>query len=201
MKLKNTGYPLPKTRFFHMLLHSEKGQIEWVVGLFSIVFMAIILCAGIQIEVYSASSLYMEDALAVSNLASALIDVEEYGISNNITLNDPVEHYEIYKQALKENLGLNDDFEGSESALISGQVTIDKYIIYNVSDAGVEIYTVSSEGEVSREFCPLDEVVTPDGTRVESTGIYSRISFPVKGFFNTTVTARKGKLVDIVRNE
>ena len=45
----------------------------------------------------------------------------------------------------------------------------------------------------------LGSVKTPDGTLVESTSIYSRISFPVKGIFGVEIEAVKQKTVDIIR--
>jgi hypothetical protein len=35
----------------------------------------------LQVALYRESAMYMEDALALSNLASAVIDIEEYGIT------------------------------------------------------------------------------------------------------------------------
>lgn len=195
----NTGYRLQNISFRKIRLSQKSGQVEWVMGLFSILFVTVVLCAGMQVEIYRAASLYMEDALAASNLASALIDVEEYGISNNIVIDQPEMHFEIYKNALKENLGLNDEWESANRALFSGKIMIEKYIIYNVADDNVEILTVDGEGNVSAEFCDIEEAFAPNGIPIQSTGVYSEISFPVNGFFGTTVNAEKGKLVDVVK--
>ncbi len=46
----------------------------------------------------------MEDALALSNLASAVIDIEEYGITQKVLITDPEQAYERYCHALRENL-------------------------------------------------------------------------------------------------
>ena len=175
----------------------ERGQIELTVGLFSILFAAVLLCAGTQVEVYRAASLYMEDALAASNLASALMDVEEYGISRNIRISDSKSHFDIYKNALRENLGLNEEWESPNKALFSGKIVIEKYIIYNVTDDNVEILKVDSGGNASAETGKVGEVRAPNGALVEATGVYSEISFQVKGLFGTMVNARKGKLVDV----
>lgn len=181
-------------------LSNESGQIELVMGLFLILFVAVILCVGIQIEIYRAASLYMEDALAASNLASALINVEEYGISHSIIINDPQSSFEIYKSALKENLGLNEEWESENKELFSGKIVIEKYIIYNVYGDNVEILKVDNEGNVSVESRGMKEAAAPNGVPIEATGVYSEISFPIKGLFGITVNARKGKLVDVVEN-
>lgn len=196
----NVGYQRQNISLSKMGLSQKSGQVEWVMGLFSILFVAVILCAGMQVEIYRAASLCMEDALAASNLASALIDVEEYGVSHNVVINDPELHFEIYKKALKENLGLNEEWESANTGLFSGKVIVEQYVIYNVADDNVEIFRVDAGGNVSGEFCRIEDAEAPNGVPVEATGVYSEISFPVKGFFGITVNARKGKLVDVVSN-
>jgi hypothetical protein len=200
----NTGYPLQniKKRFSisKIRLSAEKGQVEWVMGLYSILFMALMMCFELQIEAYRQTSLYMEDALAASNLASALMDVEEYGISRKIVLDNPDEHFEIYKKALKSNLSLDEEWKCANTGLISGNVVIEQYIIYNVDGDNVETIKIDNMGNETYESVSLDNAFAPNGVKIETTGVYSEISFPVDGFFGVSVNARKGKLVDVAQN-
>ncbi len=183
------------------LLKKNPGRIEWVTGLFFIVYLMILLCAELQLSVYHASGLYLEDALAMSNLASAVIDIEEYGRTHVIRIADPEEAYGRYVNAVKENLQLNENWECANSALISGPVGIVRYVIYNVEKDEVKVFHISGDGKVSTEQGVLGRVVAPDGAAVEATSIYSEISFPVKGLLGGIVQARKGKLIDIVAEE
>ena len=112
---------------------AEQGQTSWVLGLFLILFLAIVLTMQLQLALYSASARYLEDALALSNLASAVIDVQEYGRTHRVLITDPWQAYDRYCAAVKENLGLNDDYEAANHKLISGQVEILNYTIYNVA--------------------------------------------------------------------
>lgn len=180
------------------LLRRKSGSIEWVTGLFFILFLMILLCAEMQLSVYRASSLYLEDALAASNLASAVIDVQEYGISHTVRIADAAEAYELYLEAVKENLQLNDNWECANTTLISGQVTIENYTVYNVEEGVVSAFRVSENGRIRMEQGVLGGVAAPNGIPIESTSIYSEIAFPVEGLFGITVQAHKGKLVDIV---
>jgi hypothetical protein len=200
----STGY-LPqntKNRFSisRIKLSGEKGQVEWVMGLYSILFMAVMMCFGLQIEAYRQTSLYMEDALAASNLASALMDVEEYGISGKIVLNNPAEHFEIYKNALKNNLSLDDEWKCVNTGLISGEVVVEQYIIYNVDGDKVDVVKIDSMGNETYENVSLDNAFAPNGVKIESTGVYSEISFMVEGFLGVSVNAMKGKLIDVAKN-
>lgn len=191
--MRRAGFPLPKI--------NDKGQAEWAVGLFMMLFLAILLCGELQIEVYRASALYLEDALAASNLASAVIDVEEYGISGQLEIKDPTKAYELYQEALKENLGLDADWECANQGLISGAVQVEQYIVYNVQGNEVFVHTCAMDGEMEDSMGILGEIRAPNGILIESTGIYSEISFPVEGFLGVTVQAHKGKLVDIKSTE
>ena len=102
MKFMKKEYLQRKTR--------ERGQASWVLGLFLILFLAILLCMQLQVALYRESAMYMEDALALSNLASAVIDIEEYGITQKVLITDPEQAYERYCHALRENLGLDTHF-------------------------------------------------------------------------------------------
>lgn len=186
-----------KKAVFLPLKIDDSGKAEWVAGLFMTLFLAILLCAELQIESYRASSLYLEDALAASNLASAIIDVEEYGISGQLQIADPQEAYALYKEALKENLGLDADWKCANKNLISGAVRVEQYIVYNVEKDKVFVYAFDMDGEMGQSMGILGELRAPNGILIESTGVYSELSFPVEGFLGVTAWAHKGKLADI----
>ena len=103
-----------------LLQSTEKGQIGWAAGLWLLLFLGCLLCALIQLDVYRSSAQYMEDALAASNLAAAVIDVEEYGISHQLQIKDVYGARERHIAAVKGNLGLTDAWECPNQALISG---------------------------------------------------------------------------------
>lgn len=179
-------------------MDGEKGQASWVLGLFWILFAAILLCMQLQVALYRASSMYLEDALALSNLASAVIDIQEYGRTHKVLITDPEQAYERYCRAVQENLGLNDNYEAANHKLISGQVQIQSYIIYNVRGQRVSVWERDSGGQIQEWQGSLGEVRTPAGQLIEATGVYSEITYPVEGFLGVTVTAGKSKLVDVV---
>lgn len=179
-------------------INGSLGSIQWVVGLFFLLFLIALLSTEMQLGAYRVSGLYLEDALAASNLASAVIDIEEYGISHTIQIADPKEAYRKYRMAVKDNLQLDENWVGRNASLISGPVTVVKYIVYNVKEDEVKIYHIDSEGRLREDIGMLGAVAAPNGMSIETTGIYSEIAFPIKGVWGITVTAHKGKLVDIV---
>ncbi len=176
----------------------QKGQVQWVIGLFFIIFLTVLLYAQLQLMQYRITGLYLEDALAASNLASAVIDIEEYGISHEIQISDPWKAYERYCQALMGNLNLNEIWECPNKQIIAGKVTVLNYTIYNVQDQKVTIYSITPNGGVITYCEGLGQAKAPNGKVIENTSVYSEIGFPVKSFIGNQVEAQKGKLVDVV---
>ena len=124
-----------------------------------LLFLVATVAFALQIREYISLKTHTEDTLAASNLASAVIDIQEYGINHNLVIKDPEQAYSIYQEALKINMGLN----------------------YSATET-------------------LGSATSPNGQVIESTSVYSRISYQVDGYFGVTVPAEKDKLVDIVKN-
>lgn len=192
--MKRSGFPRQSIE------ETEAGQLEWVTGLFFILFLGILLCGILQLDVFRASAAYLEDALAASNLASAVIDVEEYGISHGILIRDPEKAYTIYLSALRGNLNLDEEWECPAKGLIGGKVSVLDYTVYNVKDNRVEIYHYDENGRMTFSEGVLGSVQAPNGKWIESTSIYSEVTYPVRGIMGVEAQAQKSNLADIVAN-
>lgn len=177
----------------------EDGQIGCMVGLFFTLFLGVMLCAVLQLEHYRAVSLYLEDALAASNLASAVVDVQEYGISHSILIDRPEEAYKTYQWAARGNLNLNAEWEGQAGSLVRGPVSIVQYIVYNVRGDEVTVYHFDGDGRMTQRQGTLGNVTAPNGIPVENTSVYSEIAFETEGFLGIKVRAHKGNLADVSR--
>lgn len=167
-------------------------------------FLMVLVVALFQFRIYTImiAGAYVEDALAVSNLASALIDIREYGRSHQVRIEDPQEAFRIYREALYCNLALDDEGYSAKEELLEGQVLISEYIVYNVLGDEVGIAVYDGEGNcLSQENGRAGSVRTPDGTLVEHTAVYSRVAFRVTGLLGHSIDAEKEKTVDIVRYE
>lgn len=173
-----------------------------MVGMFFTILVMIVVLFGYKINVYMVTSACVEDALAASNLASAVIDLEEYGRSHMIRIKDPQSAFLLYKEALCHNLKLDEFMNTTNREVIASEVIILKYMVYNVSDEKIDIYTLDGEGNIQEiKVLEIGEAETPDGVPVESTTIYSKVSFGVKGFGEQIYETTKEKSVDIVRCE
>lgn len=167
-------------------------------------FLLVLLVATFQFKsfTYMVSGAYVEDALAAANLASALIDVEEYGRTHHILITDPQRAFGIYQDALYYNLALDEAGYSSRSELLTGEVQLKEYIIYNVQEQEIQITGFDGQGNcLRRDNAALGTVRTPDGVLVEHTTIYSRVGFQVMGLQGSVIGAEKEKSVDIARCE
>lgn len=180
---------------------AEAGQLELVTGMFFLLFLGILLCGILQLDMFRASAAYLEDALAASNLASAVIDVEEYGISHAILIKDPDRAYGIYLSALRGNLNLNEEWECPAKGLIGGKVSVLNYTVYNVKEDSVDIYHYDGNGQMTFSGGVPGAVQAPDGKWIESTSIYSEVTYPVRGIMGVEAQAYKSNLADIVANQ
>ena len=151
---------------------------------------------------YMTAGAYVEDALAASELASALIDIEEYGRTHEIRITDPEAAFRIYRDALQYNLSLDEAGYSAKTELLAGKVQIRQYIVYNVLNNEVQITGFDGQGNcLLQDKGETGRVRTPDGLLVEHTTIYSRVGFQVMGFWNHMIEAEKEKSVDITRYE
>ncbi len=176
----------------------ENGQISYAYGLFMLLFLAIYLFAALKTEHFRVASVYLEDALTASNLASAIVDIEEFGISNTIRISDVDGAYEIYLDAVKGNLNLNDEWIAAEDGIVSGKVGVKRYVIYNVDGEKVQQINFDENGLKTESTGLLGTIIAPNNIKIESTSVYSEISFMVEIFPGKYVEAHKGSLVDVV---
>ncbi len=165
-------------------------------------FLLVLMMALFQFKVYTcmAAGAYVEDAVAAADLASALIDVEEYGRTHTIRITDTQNAFRTYRDALSYNLALDEAGYSGKTGLLTGKVQIRQYIVYNVRENEVEITGYDGMGTCNLQESGLaGRVQTPDGVPVEHTTVYSRVSFQVEGLCGHLIEAEKEKSVDITR--
>lgn len=173
-----------------------------MIAMFFFLMALIVALFQFKTYVYMTAGAYVEDALAASALASALVDVEEYGRSHNIRIADTQNAFWMYRDALYYNLALDEDGFSGKTELLTGKVRLERYIVYNVSDEEIQITLYDGEGNcLGRESAQPGTVRTPDGIPVEHTTVYGCAYFQVTGMLGGIIDARKEKSVDIVRCE
>lgn len=182
-------------------MKKDEGLVENLTGMIPVLAALLFMVVFVQLGVNQAAASMIEDALAASNLASAVISVEEYGISRCLAVEDPEKSFQIYRRALADNLGLDDTWVCRNSSMISGKVTVYEYSIYEVTGTDVVWYCFPQTGGMERKEFPggAGTVKAADGTLIQSTSVYSRIGFPVN-CLGREIYCYKEKCVDIVGN-
>ena len=111
-----------------------------ITGMFLFVILVSVVLFGFQVTKYMITSAGVEDALAASNLASAIIDLEEYGKTHKISIPNPESAFALYREALSVNLELDENLNTTNRDFISSQVEIKQYIVYNLWEDTIEIF-------------------------------------------------------------
>lgn len=182
-------------------MRKQKGFAENLIGLLSVLTAFLLTIVFLQLAIHQAASTYIEDALAASNLASAVIDIEAYGVKHHLVVKNPEDCFAIYQRALKENLALDAFWICQNSSMIRGKVSIYEYSIYEVRGSDIVQYSFAPSGVMRRREYPggVGTVTSPDGTVIKSTSVYSKIGFPIQSL-EQELYCYKEKCVDIVEN-
>lgn len=183
-----------------MKMKKDKGAIEYSMSIILLMISVLLILFCFRIRSARVEKVYLEDGLASANLAAAVVDTDIYGETEKLFISDTSGAYERFKKSLKTNLNLDNGFMPENTFLMENPVEILEFRIYNVDEDMVTCVVYDEHGSRSTESSGLSHTVTPDGTEVESTTIYSKIEFDVKGFLNQRNRLTLENSVDVVKN-
>lgn len=177
---------------------------------FMIIIIMILIIYSFTYSAIKAESEMVFDDLVTSELAVFKnVDLIELSKSKNLDLliiNEKEQALETFKEYLKINLNLNDDFTPTNSEnYISGKVGIDEFTIYNVYDSdigggnNVKIWSWSEKGGIKEDVGVKGVLKTPNSKTVENTTIYAKISLGIKMPIVHEVTVHPSQTVDITK--
>ena len=181
-------------------MKKDKGAVEYSMSLMLIAVSVLMMLFCFRIRSARVEKMYVEDALVSANLAAAVIDTDVYGETEKLIITDELRAYERFQNALKTNLNLDDDYTPRNTFLMENAVKVLEFHIYNVDEYTVTHIVFDEYGSKRTEVMGLSGAATSDGTDVESTTIYSKIEFDVKGFLTQRNRMTLEKSVDIVKN-
>ena len=182
------------------IMKKDEGFIQYALCIMLISICALIMLYTLRMRIVQEQKMYIEDALVSANLAAAVIDTDVYGETEKLIITDELRAYERFQNALKTNLNLDDDYTPRNTFLMENAVKVLEFHIYNVDEYTVTHIVFDEYGSKRTEVMGLSGAATPDGTDVESTTIYSKIEFDVKGFLTQRNRMTLEKSVDIVKN-
>ena len=159
-------------------LKKSDGNINLMFSYMALTIVALLVAYSIANNKISILKNKVEDALILSTLASATIDLKEYAQSGaivNIDSKDVKSSYSAFLSTLKKNLSLNDDLSLKKDSFITGKIKIEKFIIYSDVDSHIEV-NEALNGSLSTSQVGKG-AITPNGKKIEDTTIYAKLSF------------------------
>ncbi|MFQ9249263.1 MAG: hypothetical protein ACLR3R_18600 [Clostridium paraputrificum] len=183
-----------------MKIKKKEGSIQAFIGFSLISLIIAIGILNIKVPEIKAIQRKVEDGLVASNLASATVDLKEYGTTNKIVNKDFNKAFEVFQKTLKGNLKLDNNFTPKNDSIIQSKIVVEDFRIYNVDGSNVSMFKRDKSGNVTSQTYAnkLGQIKTPDGVKVVSTTVYSKISFFVKGYSNENIQVYKENTVDVV---
>lgn len=181
-------------------MKKDNGSVEYSMCVMLLAVSVLLILFCFRIRSARVEKAYIEDGLATANLAAAVIDTDIYGETEELVISDTDEAYLRFQRSLKVNLNLDEDFRPYGTFLMENPVKILEFHIYNVREDGIVHVVYDEHGAKSTERLGLSGVITPNGKEVESTTVYSRIEFDVKGFLSQRNRLTLENSVDVVKN-
>lgn len=178
----------------------DKGAVEYSMCIMLLAVSILLILFCFRVRSARVEKIYLEDAQVTANLAAAVIDTDIYGETEQLIISDTQKAYERFKRSLKINLNLDDNFMPYNTFLMENKVKILGFHIYNVDENTITHIVYDEYGSKSTEVLGKSGVTTPDGTMVESTTVYSKIEFDVKGFLDQRNRLTLENSVDVVKN-
>lgn len=181
-------------------MKKDKGAVEYSMSLMLVMVSVLMMLFCFRIRSARVEKMYIEDALVSASLAAAVVDTDIYGETEKLIISDEVRAYERFQSALKTNLNLDDNFVPRNTFFMENAIKILEFHIYNMDEYSITHIAFDENGSRRTEVIGLSDAETPDGTEIESTTIYSKVEFDVKGFLDQRYRLTLDKSVDIVKN-
>ncbi|MFI3238104.1 MAG: hypothetical protein R3Y47_08790 [Lachnospiraceae bacterium] len=176
-------------------MKQDEGMIHKILSLGLMLF--IILCYVLLLEMRKVSFFksQLEDALVQANLAAAIVDVYEYGTSEEIVFLSPQDSFLLIEEFLEVDLqSTNLSVEEVEIVLLDCR-------FYEVEETQVVEYVFDEEGVLSlRQHSSIENMNTPNESVIETSTIYSKIGVWFEVLKLLPVYIEMEQSVDIARN-
>lgn len=167
-----------------LLIKKKRGEFTnyMIMFLFVFVFMLFSTCL-LRRNIALSTVKETEECLKAATLAGATADLQEYGRSHNIVINDYDKSYTDFKESLINSMDLDNNFTPYKTDIIKSAINIDEYTIYNMRGDMVECVSyMNGAASPSISSGSLGSIYTPSDILVTKSMVYANISFQVHGF-------------------
>ena len=142
----------------------------------------------------------MTDAL----LGAAVLEEEElyaYGRNDELQILYPKEKYDIFKDLLRQELGLTNAMTAVKGSVpvVDGKIQIEDFVAYSVNGSDVTVYDFDETGAYVTTIHPgqKDVLTAPNGMSVRESALFAKIRFQVR-YMGVSMNVSRYHMVDIV---
>ena len=142
----------------------------------------------------------MTDAL----LGAAVLEEEElyaYGRSDELQILYPKRKYDIFKDLLRQELGLTNALTAVKGSVpvVDGNIQIEDFVAYSVNGSDVTVYDFDETGAYVTTIHPgqKDVLTAPNGMSVRESSLFAKIRFQVR-YMGVPMNVSRYHMVDIV---
>lgn len=203
---------------YNILARKKEAIVGTLISVLLIMMISIYVIFITHSSTCEYTSAYMGNGLNASVLAGQVIDLNYLAFTNVVTVSEDttgstLDSYKYFKDALITNLQLEDTMVSNDANVVNldnsegGKVTIEAYDIYNV-DASNNVTLIrcdpSTGAVVSKSVIGTTDTVVVNmvhgqPSTIKASGIYARISFNMKGLFDTNKKITKEIFIDITK--
>lgn len=179
------------------VLKKRSGNLNYIIPMMFIVIVVLLITYIFKLQGIRQGANKVDTCLTAANLAAATVDLNKYGEDKIIENTDFEKSFNDFKLCLKKNLNLNDNFSFKDETVFKGKVEIVDFRIYNIKKSTIQMVEITEKGnKIIKEFAK--DVKTPDGVKIVTTTVYSKIKVRVKNIKGTEEVFKE-KSVDVKR--
>ena len=144
------------------------------------------------------------DSMTDALLGACILNEEElyhYGSTGELEIQYPKEKYDLFKELLSEELGLDQEMKITEHspALLTDKITITDFRVYSVREADITVYDFDNTAGYTTVL--LEDMAglydAGNGEVIETSALLAEIEFRVE-FMGFPVTVNKYHMVDMM---
>ena len=186
------------------LLKKRDGTGDFIFPIYMILFCVMLFSYCYHDQILYYTKINVEDSIAAATLASACINLYDYGDFDNMSYEVINSSYDLFEKSFKENMKLDNNLmpiqNSFNATLIVQPIEILEFSYYCIRD-GV-VYKTTKNGNVNVEKGFVGQATTPNGNVISQTTIYVKILLQIQNpYTKELIPVTKDFSVDIVENE
>lgn len=182
----------------------KDGTGDFVFPMYMILFCVMLFSYCYYDQLLYYTKINVEDSIAASTLASACINLYDYGDFDNMSYEIINSCYDLFEKSFKENMKLDNNFmpkqDSFNATLIAQPIEVLEFSYYCIRNDIV--YKTTKNGGINIEKGYVGQVTTPNGNVISQTTIYVKILIYIENpYTKELIPVEKDFSVDIVESE